>query len=50
MFYPRSGPLGRANGNTIPTTPQKPVKIIIGTIEAPMILVLAYNLQSYVLK
>lgn len=50
MFYPRSGPLGRMNGNTIPTTPQKPVKIIIGTIEAPMIAVLADNLQGIILK
>jgi len=48
--YPRSGPLGMINGNTMPTTPQKPVKIKIGKAAAPMITVLAYMLkrQKYI--
>lgn len=43
--YPRSGPLGMINGNTMPTTPQKPVKIKIGKAAAPMITVLVDMLK-----
>lgn len=34
------------NGNTMPTTPQKPVKIKIGKAAAPMIIILDYMLKS----
>jgi len=43
--YPRSGPFGMMNGNTMPTTPQKPVKIKTGKAAAPMIAVLVDMLK-----
>jgi len=44
--YPRSGPFGMMNGNTMPTTPQKAVKIKTGKAAAPMITVLVDMLKK----
>lgn len=35
--YPRLGPLGATNGNTIPTIPHSTVKMIIGINDAPIL-------------
>jgi len=43
---PRSGPFGMMNGNTMPTTPQKAVKIKTGKAAAPMITVLVDMLKK----
>jgi len=47
--YPRSGPFGMMNGNTMPTTPQKAVKIKTGKAAAPMITVLVDRLKNKII-